>query len=138
VNEREKFINALQKNEDDTPVRLAFADWLDEQGEHEEADRHRKWPASKAWIIGFCEANQPDDELDDWEPWTYAIIMEHALEAAAGAAGSRSGGGCIDCGRNMELRYSDEWPEFWKHWSIITGIVLRPEVLDNIHYTCGC
>ena len=45
MNERDAFLKHLAANEDDATARLAFIDWLDEQGEHEEADRHRKWPA---------------------------------------------------------------------------------------------
>jgi uncharacterized protein (TIGR02996 family) len=134
MNERERFMKALEKNEDDTAVRLAFADRLDEQGEHEEADRQRKWPASKAWIIGYCEDHQPG-EFDEFERLTYEDIMEIALEAAVNADDD---GGHINCGRNMELCYSGQWPEFWKHWSIVSGIPLKTEVVQNMRYSCAC
>jgi uncharacterized protein (TIGR02996 family) len=134
MNERERFFKALDKNEDDTPVRLAFADWLDEQGEHEEADRQRKWPASKAWIIGFCEDHQPDP-FEDSERLTYKKIMDMALESAVSADEE---GGHIYCGRNMDLCYSRRWQEFWMHWSIVSGIPLQAEVVKNMRYTCAC
>ena len=54
MNERKKFLKALAKNEDETTTRMVYADWLDDQGEHEEADRQRKWPAAKAWLVQFC------------------------------------------------------------------------------------
>lgn len=136
MSEREQFLNALKENEDDMLVRLAFADWLDQQGEHEEADRHRKWTASKAWIVGLCEAFQPQDEFDDFEPMTYADIVEMALQAVADVEGG--GRGSMDFGRNMELKYSGQWPEFWKHWCIVSGIPLPTEFHDKVGYTCGC
>src|SRR5205814_1124014 len=51
MNQRNAFLKALAKNEDDTATRLVYADWLDEHGEHEEADRQRKWPAAKEWLV---------------------------------------------------------------------------------------
>ena len=55
MDQREAFLKALAENEDDTTTRLVYADWLDEQGEHEEADRQRKWPAAKEWLVRFCQ-----------------------------------------------------------------------------------
>jgi uncharacterized protein (TIGR02996 family) len=135
MSECEKFLHALKENEDDVPVRLAFADWLDEQGEHEEADRQRKWTASKAWIIGFCEDHNPE-EFDDFSPLTYPGIMEMALDATKDA--DKDTEGDFFCGRNEGLRMSDQWNEFWKHWSIVTGIPMAPEVVQNIRYSCAC
>jgi hypothetical protein len=60
------------ENEEDTPTRLVYADWLDERGEHEEADRQRKWPAAKEWLVRFCrdhsgpEDNPDNQDLDDY------------------------------------------------------------------------
>jgi uncharacterized protein (TIGR02996 family) len=59
MNDREAFLRALKKNEDDTATRIIFADWLDEHGEHEEADRQRQWPAAKGWLVQFCQDNNP-------------------------------------------------------------------------------
>lgn len=130
MNEREQFLKALEANEDDISVRMAFADFLDDSGEHEEADRQRKWPASKAWIIGFCEDNG-EDEFGEIATLTYAEIMNRAMEAALGD-------GSFNCGNNMELSYSDHWPEFWKHWSIVTGLYMPPENVYEIRYSCAC
>jgi uncharacterized protein (TIGR02996 family) len=38
MTEREAFLRAIRANPDDDLVRLVFADWLDEQGEHEPAE----------------------------------------------------------------------------------------------------
>ena len=63
MSERDAFLKLLAENEDDTTARLVYADWLDEQGEHEEADRQRKWPAAKEWLVKFCQANNPPDDV---------------------------------------------------------------------------
>lgn len=66
MNDQEVFLKALAENEDDVSTRLVYADWLDDSGEHEEADRQRKWPAAKAWLKEFAR-NNPDfgDYLDE-------------------------------------------------------------------------
>lgn len=71
MNERQKFLNALCGNEDDAALRTVYADWLDENGEHEEADRQRKWPAAKQWLVNFAQnhddfggGEEPEDEAD--------------------------------------------------------------------------
>lgn len=40
---KEDWIVYLGKNREDEVCRLVYADFLDEQGEHEEAERMRKW-----------------------------------------------------------------------------------------------
>lgn len=135
MSDREKFLNALERNEDDIPVRLAYADWLDDQGEHEEADRQRKWPAAKAWIIGFCEDHQPAG-YDDSERLTYTYIVNVGLEAAANT--DQNGETSIHCGSNMDLCYSRQWREFWMHWSIVTGIPLSQKFIESVGYSCAC
>jgi uncharacterized protein (TIGR02996 family) len=66
VNHQHAFLKALAENEDDATTRLVYADWLDEQGEHEEADRQRKWPAAKEWFVQLCRDHPSDmDFLED-------------------------------------------------------------------------
>ena len=87
MNERDAFLKALTKNEDDIPTRLVYADWLDEQGLHEEADRQRKWPAAKEWLVKFCRDHNPapgDENSDVWVV-SYQELMEVGLDAAVAA-----------------------------------------------------
>jgi uncharacterized protein (TIGR02996 family) len=55
VSEREAFLAAIQAAAwDDELPRLVYADWLDEHGEHEEADRQRKYVPSLRWLKEFA------------------------------------------------------------------------------------
>ena len=54
MNEREAFLEAIAANQDDTLIRLVFADWLDEHGEPEEAERQRQWPEAKRRLDDIC------------------------------------------------------------------------------------
>jgi uncharacterized protein (TIGR02996 family) len=80
---QDAFLKALTENEDDTTTRLVYADWLDEQGEHEEADRQRKWPAAKEWLVEFCRDNNPPP--DDEEPFEQVIPYEELIELGRAA-----------------------------------------------------
>lgn len=125
MNERDAFLNALAVNEDDTTVRLVYADWLDEQGEHEEADRQRKWPAAKEWLVRLCRDNNPD--------YAWQIPYEMLIELGQYTDG-------FDCGDNMSMceALRENSREFYRNWSIVTGISLLPFKEENIRFTCRC
>jgi uncharacterized protein (TIGR02996 family) len=140
VNEQDKFLKALTANEDDTTTRMVYADWLDDHGEHEEADRQRKWPAAKAWLVRFCrDHNPPADEAEYPEGWVIscAQLIELGREAVEGADEEGLG---FHCGNNQEmcdaLRANPR--EFWKNWSIVTGIPLPSDVEAKSHFSCAC
>ena len=139
MSERDAFLKALTDNEDDTPTRLVYADWLDDRGEHEEADRQRKWPAAKEWLVRLCRDHNPDpDEEDPYEmPIPYEELIRLGREAVAGAD---EDGLALFCGNNMRmcdaLRANSR--EFWKNWSIVTGIPVPPDVDQEEAFRCAC
>ena len=140
MNLRDGLLKALAENEDDTTTRLVYADWLDEQGEHEEADRQRKWPAAKAWLVQFCrDHNPPDDEAEESEEWviSYEELLELGREAVEGADNEGIG---FHCGNNMEMceALQDNSLEFWKNWSVVTGVPLPPDVGEKSYFSCSC
>jgi uncharacterized protein (TIGR02996 family) len=139
VNERAAFLKALSDNEDDTPTRMVYADWLDDNGEHEEADRQRKWPAAKEWLVQFCRENNPDpDECPDEWVISYEILIDLGRTAVE-EADERGFG--FSCGNNMTMCEA-LWVsgrEFWKNWSIVTGIPLPPDAeVTGGHFRCAC
>jgi uncharacterized protein (TIGR02996 family) len=154
MNDRDAFIAALEKNEDDTSLRMVFADWLDERGEHEEADRHRKWPAAKEWLVKFYEeskaerqreleafmADYPQYEgmtLEDDDPQrldSFRALMNSARECA------KDGFDRMYCGNSEWLCDSlrQNRPEFWKHACIYLNVPLPEDIQGKGHFTCGC
>jgi uncharacterized protein (TIGR02996 family) len=145
VAEREAFLKALAANEDDVTARLVYADWLDEHGEHEEADRQRKWPAAKEWLKAFARQFNPDADSENEFPGMYKAMVDiryfpvsyRVLVEMGQAALSE---GYIDCGANEELcealRQDDK--EFWKNWSILTGVPSPSAVAGGFPYGCSC
>jgi uncharacterized protein (TIGR02996 family) len=138
VKDRNAFLEALAENEDDTPTRLVYADWLDDQGEHEEADRQRKWPAAKEWLVRFCRDHNPPPEEDSDER---VIPYEELISLGRSAVEEADEGGFgFYCGNNMSmcdaLRANSR--EFWKNWSVVTGIPLPPDVEGTSYFNCAC
>jgi uncharacterized protein (TIGR02996 family) len=138
MNERDAFLKALSDNEDDTPTRMVYADWLDDHGEHEEADRQRKWPAAKEWLVQFCQDNNPDPD-EDPDEWviSYEELLELGRTAVEQANESRFG---FSCGNNMTMcdALRANRRKFWKNWSIVTGIPLPPDAEETGGFSCAC
>lgn len=59
------FLAAIHASPEDLAPRLVFADWLDEQGRHEDADYHRKWSPHVAKLEAQLEAARR--KIDDLE-----------------------------------------------------------------------
>lgn len=58
-NDRMAFLKAIENEPKYYGHRYVYADWLDEQGEYEEAERQRKYEASEKWLREF--ATKHDD-----------------------------------------------------------------------------
>ena len=137
MSERDAFLKALAENEDDTTTRLVYADWLDDHGEHEEADRQRKWTPAKAWLVQFCRDNNPATE-DDPDEWfiSYEQLLELGRAAVEGADEEGFG---FSCGNNETMCWAlqDNSLEFWKNWSTVTGIAIPLDVTES-YFGCSC
>ncbi len=129
MNERETFLKKLGENEDEIMTRLVYADWLDEQGEHEEADRQRKWRAAKGWLVQFAK------ESSGFEEVSYEGLLEFGRKVVQDE--STSGRIYID-NEAMWDGLKAQSREFWENWSVVTGIPL-PRSLgtkDFHHWAC--
>lgn len=55
MDDRQAFLKAIEAAPwDDELIRGVYADWLDEHGEHEEADRQRKYVPAERWLRDFA------------------------------------------------------------------------------------
>jgi uncharacterized protein (TIGR02996 family) len=131
--ERDQFLRALAEDEDDTATRLVYSDWLEEHGEHEEADRQRKWPAAKQWLVVFCRDHNSSYE----QVITYEDLLELGRAAVEQAHEEWFG---FDCGNNETMcdALRTRSREFWQNWSVITGIALPAGSEMKYHFSCGC
>jgi uncharacterized protein (TIGR02996 family) len=134
VAERDAFLAALAANEDDVTTRLVYADWLDEHGEHEEADRQRKWPAAKQWLVAYAKRFTPDP--DDEDPIEMPITYETLIELGHQGVSE----GWVSCGNNESLcdALREDDRDFWTNWSIVTGVPVPDDTTGGMSYSCAC
>jgi uncharacterized protein (TIGR02996 family) len=132
MTDRDKFLAALAKNEDDVTTRLVYADWLNEHGEHEEADRQRKWPAAKEWLVKFWEwataYRRRETEYDEPE----FIDSFQAMMEQARASAERNFD-YMDCVNSESLCciLHENYLEFWKNACVYLGYALPPDIEER-------
>lgn len=145
---KQAFLKALKANEDDTTTRLVYADWLDEHGQHEEADRQRKWPAAKAWLVKLSEEHNPSQPGD--ESFYYIITYDELIELGWEAIENYfiderededlNHSILISCSNNFMMceALRDHDREFWQNWSIVTGMPLLENMEEKSWFSCTC
>lgn len=139
--EREGFLRAIAANPDDHLKREIYADYLDDRGEVEEADRMRKWKHSRDWVQNLIAGSG----------WTYAQFMEAADEAYREWKEEYEGRLLVDRTEgiapymsvgddtNFSRRLNDHSEEFWAdHYYVLTGNRVPREVARESYFSCAC
>lgn len=127
------FVAALARDEDDHVARGALADWLDDRGLHEDAERHRQWPAAKAWLAAFAAEHR--NGYDGEGEITYRDVLD------AGTAYVDHGDYCTQWGGESlrDAMYDGQAAAYWRAWSVVTG---RPVPDDggfgSAPFSCSC
>jgi uncharacterized protein (TIGR02996 family) len=104
---------------DDELPRLVYADWLDEHGEHEEADRQRKYVASERWLRAFAKEHLGGEE--DYEDEDKAGSYYHSYHALIYFLKRHVDEEFFlpfDTPYDFDA-YSDE---LWQHFEVVTGM----------------
>lgn len=135
MSEREAFLQAIAADENDTLVRLVFADWLDEHGEYEEAEHQRQWVEAKTWLETVCRENKENNP--DGPELTYDQLLDFGRQASAITNVRIEAEYEIPGGYNVVIAIRDHIPEFWRAWSIVTGLPLGPDVEQKYYYLSG-
>ena len=115
MDERQAFLKAIESGPwDDEVTRFVYADWLDEHGEHEEADRQRKHVASERWLRAFAKEHEEyfprydDDDKEGYDNLVYFLTNHVTGEFFLG----------FETPYGFEA-YSEE---LWKHFEVVTGL----------------
>ncbi len=121
--EMQQFLDAIKAAPKDYTIRYVYADWLDEQGEYDEAERQRKYEASEKWLREFAKTTEDfgggfgeDDEDEDAEDYYYHgypallyFLKRHADESHF---------------LPFDTPYGfDQYSEtLWEHFEVVTGM----------------
>jgi len=125
---RRAFLSAIEAAhwEHELP-RLVYADWLDENGEHEEADRQRRYVPAERWLREL--AGQLNDET--CEPMSYETLIGTATDY-------------LQTGSHYSLFLGDldevnkQMGEFWKSFKIVTGVAAPDSARERMFFVCHC
>lgn len=118
MNLKPNFLQALDENPDDINLRLVYADWLEEQGEDEEAARQRKFPAAKEWLVRLSAA------VSDWGSVSYETLIEFGRQVFKHGAVD-----FLNAALGQALEANSQ--EFWKNWCIVTDLPLPPGLAER-------
>jgi uncharacterized protein (TIGR02996 family) len=127
---RDVFLRALAENEDDIATRMIFSDWLDEQGEHEEAARQRNWPAAKAWLVQFAKDYGTDTVAE--------VSLSYEDLISLGLLAREDGIGSVGDNQTLCDALRSRRVLFWKNWSIVTGITGPDDEEYTPSWSCSC
>src|SRR5262245_23624852 len=67
MTEKQAFEEAIRENPRDFSIRYIFADWLEEHGYDEEAERQRRYETSWHWLREFAKDHHAYGPYHDWE-----------------------------------------------------------------------
>lgn len=136
---KDQWLVELAANEDDTHTRLVYADWLEEQGEAEEADRQRKWPAAKAYLKELAVKHW--DWLDEGEDEDIDEIEEHDFYSSSYHRLMYFLERHVDQNYHLPFdtpyKFNDYSEEMWQHFSVITGHPVQTDT-ELPPFSCGC
>ena len=115
--ENDDFLAAIKDNPLDDDLRKVYADFLEENGEPDEADRQRRYPEIRAesvkWMTAYADQLGSDDGYDD--EMTYEKLMAIAKDYL-------ENGGGYTLGFDTPDMVWESAEEFWKHYEIITAV----------------
>lgn len=131
--DRDDFLRAIKAEPQNYLSRCVFADWLDERGEHEEAERQRSYEAAWKW---FEELAENDGYTWDGEGKITAETLVEAGNVFAAnntAFVQRGSSGLQDALYGERSRFT-----FWRNWSVVTGRPIPEWALDESPFRCSC
>jgi uncharacterized protein (TIGR02996 family) len=124
VDVRQAFLLTIKASAwDDPRPRLVYADWLDEQGEYDEAERQRHYVASERWLRDFARKHRDSFgyEGEDQD----GGVREDNLESSYGQLLyflKRHADGEHSLPFLTPYEFNEYSEELWQHFEVITGM----------------
>lgn len=118
--DREDFLAAIKAEPENETHRLVFADWLDEHGEHDEAERQRTYPEAHRWLDDF--AALVGLEFRQVLRAGYSPVTQYRRSSAQDYLYGHD--------QRLEL--------YWKYWEVVTGDTAPVEKKKYPPFGCSC
>lgn len=135
---REAFLKALEADPLDSLSRSAYADWLEENGEDDEAARQRAWVDSYHLLAYYVDpyADEVDEDCPEPRPRVYSEVM---AEVAFWREYVQKGDICFGSNRAQdELQIHEKKEAFWRAFEVITGVRPPEKLRTQEWYKCAC
>lgn len=116
--EQAAFTKALEASPNDVGLRAAYADWLDEQNEFDEADRQRHYMESRHWLREFAKKHHAYGEYHEGE-WDEETVEEYYSQILEYLTAHVTDQRYFNFDLPDSLPYSDE---LWRHFEIVTAL----------------
>ena len=140
---KEDFLNAINDHPEDDLYRQVYADWLDDHGEYDGAQRQRNYKKSVQFLKNWVEKIRDDTqqsmevlEASTNQPLTYENVLRVARSKLEH---DEWGDECI-----RFLGMNDPWmhdeDEFWEAVSVVTCLPI-PDAIKRHHlsiFSCSC
>jgi len=123
MDDRQAFLKSIETAPwDDELIRGVYADWLDEHGEHEEADRQRKYVPAERWLREFARKHSDYFEMShdyggEYEDVLYGELMDFLKRHVNGEHNIP-----LEIGSNYDADFNDYSNEMWQHFEVVTGM----------------
>lgn len=142
---------ALKKTPLDEGLRLAYADWLDENDRPDEGQRQREWIKAFNYILQFTRTDEESWEYDDEGekiPDSHTINYKGVMDEVEWWRSTVTGeytqyglGGSIGFGTTYAqdaLQDAATRREFWRCFKVLTGVEAPEDLRNQEWYHCAC
>jgi uncharacterized protein (TIGR02996 family) len=147
---KEGFQRAIQENPYDEVNHRAYSDWLEENGFDEEAEIQRRWTKEKQkeaeeFLDNYAKSlSSYPDYYEEEEGRGREVTVEELIETGRANLGIpkdkdgyRYGKDRIHLNFDTPGRVWSNREEFWKHFSVVTGIPVE-DGYDVTFVSCSC
>lgn len=153
---RKAFLRGIEADRSNYDKRIYYAEWLDDQGEHEEAERQRNYEAAEKWLIQFAaDCGVTDKNYHNIlipAPDRYGFTVNPSYvpdEQPIGLADViQAGWDCVNHGRHFVqmgsegardlIHKGDNCRKFWEAWQTVTGHKVSEEMYEERVFSCSC